>query len=470
MTRQREILLIDLPTFPKGVMALSFPAIAASFPPGHRVCAVDLNLEALPLASIIKNDRLLFAGLKVSCQNVEYARRVTRDLKAVRPDLTVVWGGEYPSLLPLEAGHWADTVVTGAFESVVESLLCDVEAHTLQKRYVGRPDHPCASIQPPDYSVLRHRGRYLRCFGLPLETSRGCDRKCTFCMVHVMQPSRHFKSLEQLQRELAHLDGEFVNVVDYNVGMSHEHLANVTTAFSGSRVKGWMAEMCLESLDDDALLGRLANSRCRIVYCGLESVSEFELRSVNKSRTNNVENYERVIRKAQSHGIQIAAGAIVGLKGATRASIDQTFAFYEAMGLIYAKITFLIYNPGTRVHQSMKRVGQYITTEVGHFDGNHPTFAHPGIDSDEVLVALRRNIRTFYSNGGIRKRARNAGVSGRHAEGFANFNRVYREPYLKWLRYNVFENETRFAKLLEAPFRKSPALQRADTNAYTLQA
>lgn len=443
--------------------------MAACFPPPYRVRAVDLNMEALPLASVRETNGLLFAGLKVSCQNFQHAVRITREIRNVRPDLPVIWGGEYPSLLPHDAGQWADSVVSGAFESVAAPLLSDLNAHALRKNYTAQPDYPATSIDKPDYSVVRHLDRYLRSLGVPVETSRGCDRKCTFCMVHVMQPARHFKSLAQLERELAALDGEFVNVVDYNVGMSSGHLENVIDSFTRSRVKGWMGEMCLETLDDDALLRRLAKSRCRVIYCGLESVTEVELRSVNKSRTNNIGIYERVIRKAQSHGIQIAAGVIAGLKGATSASLDHTFAFYEAMGLIYAKITFLTYNPGTGVHRSMKRLGQYSTTKVEHFDGNHLTFEYPGADSGEILGALRRNIRSFYSMGTIRRRARNAGVKAGRVEGFANFNRVYREPYLKWLRFGVFEHEDGFSELMETSFRKSKALHLADANAYTLQ-
>ena len=39
-------------------------------------------------------------------------------------------------------------------------------------------------------------------------------------------------------------------------------------------VNGWMAEMCLESLDNDEMLGFMRDSGCRIIYCGLESIDE----------------------------------------------------------------------------------------------------------------------------------------------------------------------------------------------------
>jgi radical SAM superfamily enzyme YgiQ (UPF0313 family) len=458
------IYLIDLPTFPKGIISLSFPAIAATFSKKYKARQVDLNITDFSNESIehFKNKKCLFVGLKVSCQNYKYAIEITQRLKSYDPELLIIWGGEYPTLLPEQASLYADISVLGAFENISLELISDIEKKSYNRTYNGKNNYQCATLSQPDYSIVRNSNTYLRSMGFPMETSRGCDKKCTFCMVHVMQPASNFKSFHQLKNELESLAGKFVNIVDYNIGSDRNHLMTVVRALAESEVTGWMGEMCLESLDDEDLLSRLAKSRCKIIYCGLETTSELSLKSINKATTNNIANYRRIVRKVQSYGIQIAAGIIVGMEGANAQSITETFKLYRELGLIYAKITFLTYNPGTKVFESMKRVGKYVTEDFQFFDGNHFTFVPHGVDRSEVLEALKKNLAAFYTLKNIYRRAKNAGLSGTVLWEFVYFNITYRDAYLKWLKYNIFEKESGFRTLLQQKFRKSLQIKFAD--------
>ena len=278
-------------------------------------------------------------------------------------------------------------------------------------------------------------------------------------MVHTMQPNFHFKQLSQLKEELSLLKGKYVNVIDYNIGSNIQHLYTVIDAFTHSKTLGWMCEMCLETLDNENLLKALAKSRCRIVYCGLESIEKESFASINKAKTNQIQNYARIIKMAQTHGIQIAAGIIIGLEGATKHTIDSTFSFYQNIGVIYAKLTFLTYNPGTKVFESMKRVGKYVEEDLRYFDGNHFTFLPKGVNQKEVIAALGTNIKQFYSLKAIKQRALNAGTKDFGFDEFVQFNMAYRDVYLNWLKYNVFENRAGFEKLLLRKYSKNKAIR-----------
>jgi radical SAM superfamily enzyme YgiQ (UPF0313 family) len=137
MHNRPYIYLIDLPTFPKGVISLSFPAIAASLPNKYEIRFIDLNINNFCETEIhhFKNKYCLFIGLKVSSQNYKQAIQITDQLKRYDSNLIVVWGGEYPSLLPNLAINYADTIVCGAFENIATELLKDIESGMLQKIY-----------------------------------------------------------------------------------------------------------------------------------------------------------------------------------------------------------------------------------------------------------------------------------------------------------------------------------------------
>lgn len=106
-----------------------------------------------------------------------------------------------------------------------------------------------------------------------------------------MQPQIDFKPIAQFKKELGQYANRMVYVTDYNVGMDRTHLLAVAKEIRDSDAIGWSAEMCLENLDDDEVLGALRDSRCKTIYCGLESIHPDELKAVNKNRTNTIGNY-----------------------------------------------------------------------------------------------------------------------------------------------------------------------------------
>jgi radical SAM superfamily enzyme YgiQ (UPF0313 family) len=444
MEMRRQILLIELPTYPKGTVALSLYAVAAAFAAPWEPVIIDLNLEDLESAVLrFPVADIALIGIKVSAQNFAHAVATTQALRARYPHVPVLWGGELPTLLPDTCLQHAHTVVCGAFEPIAEQLCADLARQQLQPRYQGDSDSLLA-LPSPRLDLLPQPERYQQFMGWPMESSRGCTYKCTFCMVHTMQPRYLLKSEAQLAAELRAYEGRFLNLVDYNFGVDEAHVLRVAAAIQASGVLGWMGEMCLESLDNDRVLAALAASRCRMVYCGLEAVDELGLKSINKARTNHIENYERIIRKVQSHGIQIAAGMIIGLEGASLEGFERMRAFFQRMGILYIKLTFLTYNPGTKVRESMLRKGSYVTEDISHYDGNHLTFLAHGLEASMLYAGTRQFVERFYSLRAIVRRSfqTRLGLLGRLE--FVLFNLCYREFYLDWMRHGVLGNETAY--------------------------
>lgn len=458
----KSVWLIDLPTYPKGMVTLSLYAVAAAFDADFSLKVMDLNFVHLDAALKSRNAHPpILCGLKVSAQNRSHAMSTSRKLKQAFPRTHILWGGELPTLLPEDCLQHCDSIVCGAFEPIASQLCEDLRLGSLKQRYEGER-MKALDTQAPRLDLMPHPERYVRFMGLPMESSRGCTYKCTFCMVHTMQPHYLMKTDVQLLEELKQYEGHFLNLIDYNFGLEESHVLRVAAAIKESGVLGWMGEMCVESLDNERVLKALSESRCRMVYCGLEAIDELGLKSINKSRTNLIANYERIIAKAQRYGIQVAAGMIIGLEGATKEQFERMRRFFQEQGILYTKLTFLTYNPGTKVKQSMQRKGVYLSDTVEHYDGQHLTFLAEGVQQSTLYEGCRDFIQRFYSLRAIirRSKAPTRGWAARLE--FILFNLCYREVYLQWLDQDIFQDEAGFQAMLTAPFQPSWRLRWAD--------
>lgn len=427
------MLLIDPPTFPKGIMSLSLASVAAALGDSIDVQIIDLNFRDWSTVRASGDlERFAAFGIKVSAQNFKIAVQLTRDLRERLPGAPVVWGGEYPTLRPAVCMEHADCVVAGRFEPLADEFVSDLRSGKLKPTYSHSGRWNAAQIPVPRLDKLDRRARYSTSIGAPLETSIGCPHACSFCMVHTMQPSLSARPLENIRADLAAHPRRMVSIVDYNLGADRSRVLEIAKVLEESGCDGWTAEMCIEALADREVLEALQRSRCRIVYCGLETLSKGALASIAK-RQNEVDEYREIIALAQSYGIEVATGLILGLEGSPIETLEETLDFFEAIGVIYVKLTFLTYNPGTKVHRVMRRRGLLVSEDDSHFDGLHLTYVPECADPDEINGFVVRAIRRFYSWRSIwRRSAHVRGVVRRLA--FVLHARCYGWSYFEWLR------------------------------------
>lgn len=439
-------------------MPLSLPLVASCLRPWFSVKLLDLNLhEAADYESVLERAAPYdLLGFRVCAQNFPIARRLSAELKRRHPSAWIIWGGELPTLMPQLCLESADAVVRGRFEPHAAALARDVEGSRSTRVY-EKADLAVASPFPA-FDLVESPGSYFDFMGVPMETSLGCVHGCAFCLVHSTQEHLNYRSSEQLSRELSDYPRDFVNVVDFNLGNDRKHLIALASVMKDSAVGGWMGELCLESLDDDEILDALAESRCRSVYCGLESLIPGGLKSVAKTQ-NLGKDYVRIIRKAQRRGIEVACGFILGLEGTTRQSFDDFVDFCEEAGILYLKLTTLTFNPGTKVQASMESQGRYLTRDLSRFDGIRLSFLPRGVDADVVREGARRIIERFYSPVSHWRRSAHLSGSPRKRAEFALFSHCYGQAYRPWLEHDLLDPEgTGVDRLLAEPLRKSASL------------
>ena len=94
-----------------------------------------------------------------------------------RRGVPVVMGGIHASMMPEEAGQFADAVVVGEAEETWQTLISDWEHHKLKPRYTSEP--PSLKGLPFPRRDLLGDGYFIE----TVQTSRGCPFDCRFCSV-----------------------------------------------------------------------------------------------------------------------------------------------------------------------------------------------------------------------------------------------------------------------------------------------
>ena len=91
----------------------------------------------------------------------------------------VLMGGYHVTLCPEEAAQYADAIMVGNADKILDTVLADLENGTLQKRYDGGI---CIAYKMPDRSIYADKMKKYLPVSL-VETGRGCYHNCEFCSI-----------------------------------------------------------------------------------------------------------------------------------------------------------------------------------------------------------------------------------------------------------------------------------------------
>ena len=257
---------------------LSLLVLGALTPGEHSVAVYDENVER-----VRHNDRPDLVGITVK---VDTALRSWEIADAYRRrGVPVVLGGIHPTMCPEDNLPHADAVVIGEAETLWQTILQDVERRSLRKTYRA-PTSSDLQLSPIPRWELIHGKNYL--YTNTLTVGRGCPWSCAFC--YNSSPnieSRHrMKPLGNVLAEIGSLGTNHVMFIDDNFIGS---LSGARRLLKRIRNLGltWHTAVSADIGRHDDLLDMMAESGCKSLYIGFESVNEASITSCGK-RQNSV--------------------------------------------------------------------------------------------------------------------------------------------------------------------------------------
>jgi radical SAM superfamily enzyme YgiQ (UPF0313 family) len=129
-------------------------------------------------------------------------QHVIRIVRRIFPDIPVILGGIYTTLMPDHAREMLqpDYLIEGAGEVKIAELLADI--------LDGAP-RPPATIRSLDDFPFPAFDLYTKLNYLPLMTSRGCPYHCTFCATDKISGAYAQRTPEAVFQEIRHFVGKF---------------------------------------------------------------------------------------------------------------------------------------------------------------------------------------------------------------------------------------------------------------------
>jgi len=116
------------------------------------------------------------------------------------------------------------------------------------------------------------------------------------------------------------------------------------------------------------------------------------------------EDYPRLIRNIQDHGIDVSTEMVVGGEADTLESIRATKAFIEDNKISVPRFYILTPIPGTRFFKDIERQGRLVKEDIYSFDGTEAVYSHPNMTPDELTKAYWDLYRSLFTKRSIFKR------------------------------------------------------------------
>ncbi len=359
----------------KPVLPMSLLALGALLEGQHDYLIIDGNLECDPFAAI---DRAIQEmGAKILGVTVMPGPQLTdatplcRRLKSVHPNLTIIWGGYFPTQhyeVCLKS-DFVDYVVRGHGEVVFKNLI-DILAQqgdptalpglayrdARTNEIVSNPMPPIPHPdQLPDFPYRRiDVPRYIRrtFMGdrtLPHHSSYGCPFFCNFCAVVNMVSGRWLaQSAERTARTVQSLVEQWgVDAVEFYDNNFFTHEAR--TAEFAERIKdlgiGWWGEARIDTLMkySDRTWALMRDAGLKMVFLGAESGSDETLQRMNKGGTASTGKTLEIAARMKRYGVVPEMSFVLGNPPEPEADVQQTMEFIRKVKRVNPATEIILY-------------------------------------------------------------------------------------------------------------------------------
>jgi radical SAM superfamily enzyme YgiQ (UPF0313 family) len=166
----------------------------------------------------------------------------------------------------------------------------------------------------------------------------------------------------------------------------------------------WVGQASVSLLvKDDDLMQLAADSGCKALFFGIESVSVEQLKSMHKA-IKEIDHLESALKKIKKMGILIHASMVFGFDSDTKEIFDETVRF-----LIKNKVSTVSFNiltpyPGTKTYEDLKKENRLITTDWKYYDHNTVVFKPTNMTPYELQMGKVNARKKFYRISSVLRR------------------------------------------------------------------
>ncbi len=380
--------------------------LSAVIEPEYEVEIIDCNIDRLSIKDSVRRifkRKPEFIG--ITNLAVEYSKQVhalSARLKKTMPDVSIILGGVYCTLMPklAMADPYIDYCVLGEGEIVIKELLRSIMKNILpenidgvayrkndeliikpQKTFIDNLD----SLPFPNYDKIDFKkyGWINRKFSftdtrddLPVAkiyTSRGCPTGCNFCAVHHINGKKYrSRSVENVLHEIQMLIEKYgikeIIFYDDNLILDRERAKKLFEGLIERKfnIKFKPVNIAVYCLDEE-MLDLMKEAGCTTLILAIESASERVLKKIMK-KPILIDKVPVIVNYAKKLGFRCAALFVIGSPEETWDEIRDTFKFAENLK-IYCHFSIATPLPETRLYKETLEKG-YLTEDFTSTSGS----------------------------------------------------------------------------------------------------
>ncbi|MEE8636640.1 MAG: radical SAM protein [Dehalococcoidia bacterium] len=357
-------------------------------------------------------------GLSTMCNSFHHSLNMARCIKGLAPEIAIWMGGPHVSVIPeqvLTAFQEVDAVFVGEGEATLLEILARrargeyslqgiAGVYTREDSYTARPaiedldELPYISLAQDFLPTFSSAQPYNSPKKIPLEASRGCPGRCSYCSTRLNWGKRvRRKSDTRLifeMRQLNALTGmpQFMLIGD-NFGSPRQRLLQFCRTME--REAADFVWHCAIKMDRLRLadLDVLWEGNCRGIFVGIESASQDTLDRIRKDIDLGRE--LQMVYRAIEMGFLVTTSFIIGFPWETPKDVHRTFRLHCGLlehGAFGSQIWVLCPLPGTDL---TKEIGSQV-----RFDRIVSGIAMDGIPADEETNELLLRYPAIFSQFG----------------------------------------------------------------------
>lgn len=387
----------------------------------HEVLFLDMNAENYSPSDVSlllktkKYSGLDYVGITATTPLINCAYSLAKIFKKRFPEITVVFGGVHPTVLPEEVlgNPDVDIVVREEGELTMKELVGGTElskilgisykvegkiSHNLPRQYIENLD----DLPPPAYHLMpidKYRpaiGSYKRLPAMSIFATRGCPGRCTFC-------HRAFKG--KIRSRSARKIVDEIKILRNQYGIREINFYDDTFTALKNNVEEFCRILLAENIDitwscftrvnyaDKKLFKLMKRAGCHQVMMGVESGVQEMLDGMNKMVT--LKQIRNAVNICKQVGIETRAAYIFGSIGETKEMMEETLRFAIELDTDYAQFNILTAYPGTEVWKLAEQKGWLAVKNydysVSDFTLNLPTVSH-----EELSEMYRKAHQKYY--------------------------------------------------------------------------
>ncbi len=293
----------------------------------------------------------------------------------------VIFGGLHVLSCPDECAPHADALALGDGVQLWPRILRDIEANTLEPRYVATYENDYRDDPPPRRSILPRRSFLTT---TSLIATRGCHNRCGFCYLATdgLRMPYRMRHPQQVVDEFQKDDQPYAVFIDNNLGSRPDYLHQLCAALRPLN-KIWSAAVTIDVTDDPSLIRNMALAGCTGVFIGFESLSDNNLADSHK-KTPKTSDYARRVRILHDYGIQVNGSFVLGFDHDRRDVFARTAEWIEENRLECATFHILTPYPATPLFRQMEAQGRILHRDWTLYDTGHAVFQPKYMSPEEL--------------------------------------------------------------------------------------